>query len=395
MRCPSLEELPPPPPGLRGWPWTEGSVPLPGQMADGSQWPRISIVTPNYNYARYLEAAIRSVLLQGYPNLEFIIHDDGSTDGSLALISKYKNYITHWSSEPNRGQVYALNKALSRTTGDLINWLNSDDLLLPGALFTVAQLFKLKASIDIISGARVFRSAQTQVEKIEIASDKWPLMALGFPYFPQETTFISRRLWEKTGVLDERLNYGFDTAFYAKALKLADMILLTHAPLGVMRMHPVQKTQRIDDSKLRELPIIGVEYFPGSGFFSRLIVRLHGTRFAIFADAILRCGMYYRAKSRFLLADYNWAEERWTLSPLVNPSGWYLYRKAPSRIWVKLSRASFLGQTLVGKTRELVRRMRLVVCGDLAARRWVMWRINVLWRQLHGDTTHPPRPDVP
>src|SRR5258708_23189961 len=82
MRCPSLEELTPPPPGRTGWPWTEASRALPDCMADGSEWPKISIVTSSYNYERYLEATMRSVLLQGYPNVEFIIQDDGSSDGS-------------------------------------------------------------------------------------------------------------------------------------------------------------------------------------------------------------------------------------------------------------------------------------------------------------------------
>ena len=102
MRCPLLEELPPPPTGRTGWPWTEGSLALSDRMADGSEWPKISIVTPNYNYERYLEATIRSVLLQGYPNIEFIIQDDGSTDGSTELIKRYETYLAYWASEPNR-----------------------------------------------------------------------------------------------------------------------------------------------------------------------------------------------------------------------------------------------------------------------------------------------------
>ena len=94
MRCPTLEELPPPPPGKTGWPWTEESPQLPDRMPDGSPWPRVTIVTPSLNQGTFIEETIRSVLLQGYPDLEYIIIDGGSTDDSVGAIQKYEKWFT-------------------------------------------------------------------------------------------------------------------------------------------------------------------------------------------------------------------------------------------------------------------------------------------------------------
>ena len=118
MRCPTINELPSPPPGKRGWPWTEDSPQLPDTMPDGSPWPKISIVTPSLNQGPFIEETIRSVLLQGYPNLEYIIMDGGSTDESIEIIKKYEPWLAYWESEPDRGQSHAINKGFQRASGD-------------------------------------------------------------------------------------------------------------------------------------------------------------------------------------------------------------------------------------------------------------------------------------
>src|SRR5215203_5523737 len=141
MKIHSLDDLPPPPSDRRGWPWTEESVPLPSMAVDGQTWPRISIVTPSFNQAPYLEETIRSVLLQGYPNLEYFVFDGGSTDGSVEILRRYAAFLDGWVSERDKGQSDAINKGLARCTGTIVNWLCSDDLLLPGALFRIAEAF--------------------------------------------------------------------------------------------------------------------------------------------------------------------------------------------------------------------------------------------------------------
>jgi len=139
MRCPCLNELPRPPAGKQGWPWTMESGRAPETAPQGGAWPRISIVTPSYNQGRYIEGTIRSVLLQGYPDLEYIVIDGGSTDRTKEVIKKYEPWISYWVSEKDRGQSHAINKGLARATGKLFSWLNSDDLLLPDALSSLAR----------------------------------------------------------------------------------------------------------------------------------------------------------------------------------------------------------------------------------------------------------------
>ena len=139
MRCPSLEELPLPPPGRTGWPWTEASASLPPTMPDGGAWPRISVVTPSFNQAQFLEATLRSVLLQGYPDLEYFVMDGGSTDGSVEIIRKYSPWLTQWVSERDGGQSAAINRGLQLGSGLFTTWINSDDMLCQGALVTHAS----------------------------------------------------------------------------------------------------------------------------------------------------------------------------------------------------------------------------------------------------------------
>jgi len=134
MRCPRLHELPSPPRGKTGWPWTEESTPLPPSTADGKEWARITIVTPSFNQGVFIEETIRSVLLQGYPNLEYIVMDGGSTDNSVEIIKKYSPWLTYWVSEPDAGQSDAINRGLKMASGGFATWINSDDMLCKNAL---------------------------------------------------------------------------------------------------------------------------------------------------------------------------------------------------------------------------------------------------------------------
>lgn len=144
-----LSQLPPAPPGKSGWPWTEETPP--SLYAKKKDWPRISIVTPSFNQAGYIEETIRSILLQNYPDLQYLVIDGGSTDGTVEILKKYSPWLHHWESKPDRGQSHAINKGLARSDGRWFNWINSDDCLLPGALAAVASA---EPSIVVVSGAQ-------------------------------------------------------------------------------------------------------------------------------------------------------------------------------------------------------------------------------------------------
>lgn len=281
MRCPSLTELPPPPEGRSGWPWTTETQPLTRARPDGSPWPRISIVTPSYNQGQFIEETIRSILLQGYPDLEYLVMDGGSTDESIHIIKKYERWLAYWASEKDRGQLHAINNGFSRATGVTYNWINSDDSLYLGGLAAVANINCKVPDADIISGARVLRGWPSGIEKIQIPwlSD-WPLHAAGFPAeLPQDSTFFSRYVWEKCGPLDERLDYSFDVAFFSRAANSARAVCFTDLLLSVMTVHGSNKTLVNDPRKLLENSLLTTEFYPQS-ILSKLYLRLLRTRFS-------------------------------------------------------------------------------------------------------------------
>ncbi|MFB2838105.1 glycosyltransferase family 2 protein [Floridanema evergladense] len=138
----TVEDLPAPPTDKSGWPWTEQPEILSEPILNYAQLPLISIITPSYNYGRFIEETIRSVLSQGYPNLEYIIIDGGSTDETVNIIKKYEEYLTYWVSEPDKGQTDAINKGYKLCTGDIFVWLNADDAYAtPNCLKSVAELY--------------------------------------------------------------------------------------------------------------------------------------------------------------------------------------------------------------------------------------------------------------
>jgi glycosyltransferase involved in cell wall biosynthesis len=311
-----LARLPAAPDGKSGWPWTAETI---RSYPDDKyrSWPRISIVTPSYNQAAFLEETIRSVLLQNYPNLEFIICDGGSVDGSIDIIKKYAPWISRWTSGPDGGQVAALNAAFPETTGLILNWLNSDDFLLPGALFTIAELFALDPRVDMVSATRLLRSAKTGTEQVcQPALDRWPMILAGFPLLPQETTFFRRRLWTAIGHMDPSLSYAFDVVFYSAALRLSRRVLFSDATVGVMHVHAAQKTLQNDEESQRNKTIAHEAILANLTAVHRFFVRMCFSRLSVFADATLRLFLYPVAKRKFAIGAYDWAQDKWKLAAI-------------------------------------------------------------------------------
>lgn len=164
------------------------------------KFPKISIITPSFNRAQYLEQTIMSVLSQGYPNLEYIIIDGGSTDGSLDIIKKYSDQLAFWVSEPDQGMYHALQKGFERSTGEIMGWLNSDDLLHDKALFTIAEILSLPG-INWMMGAPTYFDESGRCVR-SYSDEKWSRLKFytnGHAYIQQESTYWTRKLWNKAG----------------------------------------------------------------------------------------------------------------------------------------------------------------------------------------------------
>jgi hypothetical protein len=242
MRSPGLSQLPPPPPGRTGWPWTEQSSQLPDLMPDGSLWPRVSIITPSYNQGQFIEETVRSVLLQGYPDLEYIIIDGGSTDGSVDTIRRYADWLDYWASEPDRGQAHAVNKGLRRATGQVIAWLNSDDLFLRGTLAAVTAALARTDEPAVVTGdyedidaAGVVQGTRRGMNPTQ--EDLYVCRA----YLGQPATFFTRAALERVGHLNESLHYAMDHDLFIRMRALVPFQLLPRV-LAQLRLHPGAKT---------------------------------------------------------------------------------------------------------------------------------------------------------
>ena len=219
--------------------------------------PKITVVTPCLNQVDYLERTIRSVLSQDYPNLEYIIIDGGSTDGSVEIIKRYEPWLAHWVSAPDDGQFDAINKGFALSTGELMAWLNADDLHFPWTLDTVAGIFTDCAEVEWLSSSTlmVFGPDDSLAETIHAEGYTRSSFYRGqhlsgrpgfTQYIQQEATFWRRSLWEEAGSsVEDSLEYAGDFELWARFYAHADLATVT-CPLGGFRMRPGQKTEVMD-----------------------------------------------------------------------------------------------------------------------------------------------------
>ncbi len=241
----TLKDLPQPPEGKTGWPWTEQTDPLPDKMPDGSDWPRISIVTPSYNQGQFIEETIRSVFLQGYPNLEYIIIDGGSTDNSVKIINKYDKYLTYWISKQDQGQSDAINTGFKILTGEISAFLNSDDLYMPNALEFVSQYFIQNPQHDFICAQTRFIDSDSRQTKgfeelfmVEINH----ITMTEECHIAQPSTFFRSNIFQKVGFLDQKLKYCFDYEFWLRAFLYGLNFASSKKVLSQFRLHSHSKT---------------------------------------------------------------------------------------------------------------------------------------------------------
>lgn len=242
-----------------------------------NQFPKISIVTPSFNQAEYIEATIKSVLDQKYPNLEYIIIDGGSTDGSDKIIKRYEHALTYWVSEPDRGQTHAINKGLARATGDILAYLNSDDIYLEGALFDVADFASKHEDIDLIHGkcaiidrygARVdVRSASIQ-SYLEIL-DLWRVW-WNKRNFVQPEVFWTRRIMNKVGAFNEDLFWVMDYDYWLRIIYAGGKVGSIDREVSGFRLQPNQKSTQPERTAAELLGVVRPYIFDKPGPISSL-----------------------------------------------------------------------------------------------------------------------------
>jgi glycosyltransferase involved in cell wall biosynthesis len=237
--------IPSPPPKRIGWPWTKGSTPLPPVMPNGRPWPRVSIVTPSYNQGQFLEETIRSVLLQGYPNLEYIIMDGGSTDNSVDIIRKYGKYLTHWESGKDAGQADSIYRGFEMATGEIIAYINSDDYYLANAFHSVVTIFSRHTDAEFIIGGHYLVDENGKIiEKYPSFSQDFESLLLWEQHMAQMSSFWLRKTFFDVGGFDRNLHFAFDFDLMLRLTKRKEPIRCRRY-LSAQRDHASTKTNTI------------------------------------------------------------------------------------------------------------------------------------------------------
>jgi glycosyltransferase involved in cell wall biosynthesis len=203
--------------------------------------PRIAIVTPSYNHCRYLRATIESVLGQDFPGLHYHVQDGASTDGTTELLATFGDRIS-WSSQPDKGQAQAINRGFDGVDCEIMAYLNSDDVLLPGTLAYVAGIFQSRPDLDFVYGHRIFidRDGLEVGRAVLPQHDAKSLMWAD--YIPQETMFWRRRVWDAVGPMNEGFAYALDWEFILRAQAAGFKFERLPRFLACFRVHDEQKT---------------------------------------------------------------------------------------------------------------------------------------------------------
>jgi len=224
-------------------------------------YPKISIVTPSFNNGPYLAKTMDSVLAQPYPNLEYVVMDGGSTDGSVEAIEAVSDRLASWQSRSDNGQAHAINEGFTRCSGEIMAYLNSDDILLRGSLHYVAHYFLEHPEIDAIYGHRILIDEEDREIGRWILPPHTDSILYWRDYIPQETLFWRRTAWQKIGAsLDDTMHFTLDWDLVLRLVKSGARIKRVPRFLGAFRIREGQKSTTLHDTYAQEANVIYSKY---------------------------------------------------------------------------------------------------------------------------------------
>ncbi len=230
--------------GKKGWPWNEEVDP---SVYGDLKWPKISIVTPSYNQGQFIEETIRSVLSQNYPNLEYIIIDGGSNDQSVDIIKSYSDRIQYWVSEKDAGQSDALIKGFNKASGDIFNWINSDDILHPKGLYYIAKAFMDNPELEFVHGRNGIMSVESEpVGFMPHPDDQLEARYLCEMPYGQQACFFRRQAYFESGGINRDIRFSMDFDLYVKMHALGIRSRQIHELIGSYREHQETKTSNLE-----------------------------------------------------------------------------------------------------------------------------------------------------
>ena len=205
--------------------------------------PKISIITPSFNQGQFIEETILSVLKQDYPNIEYIIIDGGSSDNTVEIIKKYADRVAYWVSEKDSGQSEAINKGFRKATGDIVCWINSDDVFLPGAIKSVIKYFSLHKKIDFLNGFTLFMDKNSKIlyNNFTLKQKKW-YAKHGIYYVSQPSMFWKKSIFDSIGLLREDFHAAMDQEFLIRIFKNNLKVGQVKKILAGYRVHGTSKT---------------------------------------------------------------------------------------------------------------------------------------------------------